>query len=123
MTHKLLTLEELSEDLGIKKSKLEQLVRDKVIFAYRIGGELLRFRKEQIDAQRKEIFDRCEPSDRIDPESKKAASSETADIRSVSQEKSESSLEEKIRDFLYFYDFYIISGFIVLVLLVYIFKS
>ena len=64
MPEKLLTLKELSEYLGIKEKKVAALVDEGVITAYKIGGELLRFRRDQVDAVRSEIDPRVEDSDK-----------------------------------------------------------
>ena len=55
MTEKLMTLKELARYLDVSEEIITLLVKEKVVSAYKLGGELLRFRKEQIDAIRKEI--------------------------------------------------------------------
>ena len=65
MPQKLLTLNELSSYLGISEKKITSLVDEGVISAYKLGGEFLRFRKEQIDAVRSEIDSRVKDSDKM----------------------------------------------------------
>lgn len=99
---KLLTVREVSILLNISEKEVMDLAQAGVIPAYKVGGVFLRFKKEQIhDYQRS-----AHPS---------LAKSKV----SVSKP---ASLQEKISDFLYFYDFYILSGALILLLLIIIFK-
>lgn len=103
MSEKLLNVQEVCQYLGISEVDLRQLVDRGEIPAYRLGGTILRFRKDQID----QIKARGVPKIiRLEEESLSSA----ADSRM-----------EKLKDFLYFNDFYIISAIIVIVLLVVIF--
>ncbi|MFQ5953035.1 MAG: helix-turn-helix domain-containing protein [Candidatus Omnitrophota bacterium] len=120
MPEKLLTLEELSDYLGIKKDKISSLAEEGVISAYKIGGELLRFRREQIDAIRSEIESRITDDDRI------VVSEAREKIRatfSVSGEQTRSTFSDKIADLFYFCDFYILSAILIVALLVVIFRG
>lgn len=100
MSEKLLNLKEVCQYLGISEEDLRQLVNRGEIPAYRLGGTLLRFRKDQIE----QIKARGIPKIvRLDEESLSSAAE---------------SRMEKLKDFLYFNDFYIISAIIVIVLLV-----
>ena len=121
MPGKLLTLRELSEYLGLSEEKITDLVDKKVIFAYRIGGELLRFRKEQIDAIRSEIDSRVSEADRIarGEEPKKGKEK----LETLGAIKADSTLRDKIADFFYFSDFYILSGALILLLLAIILRG
>jgi excisionase family DNA binding protein len=119
MPEKLLTVVELAEYLGVKEEKVQQLVDCKAISAYKIGGELLRFRKEQIDAMRAEIDSRITEEDRV----------VVSEARKMVKERHQgagaagNSFPDKIADFLYFNDFYIVSAVLVVILLVVIFKG
>jgi excisionase family DNA binding protein len=117
MPEKLMTLRELSEYLGISEDRLTGLVAEKVIPAYKIGGELLRFRKEQIDAMRKEIDARSN-----DPAKRKISRSEKISPRKI-KSGTDNSVMDSVRDFFYFNDFYIIAAVIAGVLLAVIFMG
>ena len=121
MPEKLLTLRELSEYLGITESRIRTLVDEKSLPAYRIGGELLRFRKEQIDAMRSEIDSRVTDADRISPGSPAAPVAERPKISNVSF--IGDTAEDRIRDFFHFNDFYIVSAVLIVILLVVIIRG
>lgn len=117
MSEKLMTLRELAEYLGAPEDKLIALVEEKSIPAYRIGGELLRFRKEQIDAMRKEIDSRVH-----DAKTPKRSSL----VRKVQVNKDPGqpgTFIDSVRDFFYFNDFYIMSAAIAGILLAIIFMG
>jgi len=121
MPEKLLTVLELAEYLGVREEKVQQLVDSKAISAYKIGGELLRFRKEQIDAMRAEIESRIADEDRV----------VVSEARKMVKERHQgagpgapgNSFSDKIADLLYFNDFYIVSAVLIVILLVVIFKG
>jgi len=110
MAEKFLNLKELSEYLHIGEREIRALVNERVIPAYRIGGSFLRFRKEQIDAIRDEIQRRMpyiSPMYKIKVDvGKKIASIESTE-----------SISDKLIDFAYYYDFYIVSALIIAFLL------
>lgn len=117
MPEKLLTLKELSAYLNMHENEIQKLVDDGVIPAYVIGGSFLRFRKEQIDAIKDELMARSsQPA-----VEKEAVHGPVLEIKEEPAEIKE-SFADKIHDFFYFNDFYIVSAFIVAVLLVIIFK-
>ena len=118
MPEKLLTMKELAEYLGVKEERIQSLVDDGVISAYKIGGELLRFRREQIDAIRSEIDSRVKDKDRIVVSEARKSAKER-----VKGAAGEETFNDRLSDFLYFNDFYIISGVLILILLLIIVKS
>lgn len=132
MFEKLLNLNEVAEYLGMSEETVRELVDAGHIPAYKIGGLHLRFRKDQIDS----VKDRLSEPGSLHPHSsapsrdhsaaaKETPSSlpkETRDSIVHGGEKSYSQIE-KIKDFLYFNDFYIISTILIIILLVVIFKS
>jgi excisionase family DNA binding protein len=121
MPEKLMTLHELSQYLRVSEEKITALVDEKVISAYNIGGELLRFRKEQIDAIRSEIDSRINETDKITvSESRKKIKEKFETLKSKGET---DTLRDKIADFVYFNDFYILSGVLVIVLLIVIFRG
>ncbi len=96
MAGKLLTVREVSEVLGITEKEVIESVDQGKIPAYRIAGEFLRFQKEQID-QIKGKYQALKPSEDF-------------------------SSSEKLSDFLYFNDFYIVTFAIIFVLTFLVFK-
>jgi excisionase family DNA binding protein len=121
MPEKLLTIKELSEYLQVSEEKINVLVSEKVIFAYKIGGEILRFRKDQIDAIRAEIYSRIS----------KADEGTVSEVRRKVKDRFEGAdkgegldtLRDRIADFFYFNDFYIVSGLLIIILLIMIFRG
>jgi len=86
MSEKLLNTEEIAKYLGISIKAVEDLVATGRLPAYKIGGAFLRFKREHADAI-KGIATLSKPS-------------------SIYRQ---GSFFDKIADFLYFNDFYIIS--------------
>ena len=103
MSEKLLNLKEVSHYLGISQEDLRKLVDKGEIPAYRLGGTILRFRKDQIDRVKAKGIPKIDNSDE-----------EALAVAGYSR-------FEKWKDFLYFNDFYIISAIIIVILLVVIF--
>jgi len=103
---KLISLHDAADILELSEEELRSFVAEGKIPAYKIGGEYLRFRKSQVEALRSRI--------RI----LKHQSVPILDIRPVRKEepKARYSIFDRIRDFLYFNDFYILA-FILIVLL------
>ena len=121
MPGKLMTLEELAEYLQVKEEKIIDLVNEGVILAYKIGGELLRFRKEQIDAIRSEINSRIVDSDRMTVAKSHRETKEKLEARTYNR--IADTVEDKIADFFHFNDFYIVSAALIAVLLIIIFRG
>lgn len=103
MTEKLLNLREVSRYLGISEEDLRKLVDSGEMPAYRLGGTVLRFRKDQVD----QVVARGMP---------KVSKPEEEAQSSFSYNRT-----ERLKDFLYFNDFYIISAIIIIILLIVIF--
>ena len=91
MSEKLLTVREVSNILGISEKDVIDLSEQRKIPAYKIGGVYLRFRREQV-------------------EQFKAAA--LGDIGHPKPDKLYSPLE-RVGDFIYFNDFYILSLIII----------
>jgi len=135
MPEKLLTIREVAEHLKVSEEEVKRLVDIGEIPAYRIGGSFLRFRKEQLDAIRSEI-DEVE-----EVETHKAGPPPAKPVKPAKPTHTYTDLErdikrkepitrqydytfaEKVKDFFYFNDFYIISFAIVFFLIYLIFKS
>ena len=104
MAEHLLNNKEAADYLGITEQKLKELVRKKIIPAYRIGGAYLRFKKNQLNIARSMLH---EPARGV-----------LYQAREIEQNRS-----ERIKDFLYFNDFYIISIVLIILAVVVIFTS
>lgn len=87
--NKLLTEEEVAKRLEISIDEVKKLVDSGKLPAYKIAGQYLRFKEEEVEALIK---------------------------------KPHRSIAERIREFIYFYDFYIIAFIIILVILYFIFR-
>ena len=98
MKEKLITTREASQYLGITEAEVIELSERGVIPAYKVGGVYLRFKQEQLDLIK----------DRIEPTAKEISA--------------KYSFLDKISDFFYYNDFYILS-FLVISILVYLILS
>jgi len=116
MPEKLLTVKEASHILEISEQRVKELARKGELPAYKIGGRFLRFRREQIEAVKKEIArapaGKAREGQKIPEEFPK-----TGPEAPYSEEPS-----ERLRDFVYFNDFYIVSAAVTLVILWVIFN-
>ncbi|MBU0548473.1 MAG: helix-turn-helix domain-containing protein [Candidatus Omnitrophica bacterium] len=91
---KLLTVRDVSVILGVFEKDVLDLAEKGIIPAYKIGGLYLRFKKDQVE-QYKKAHHRLHPG---------------------SQGKEERVLQDKIHDFFYFNDFYILAMFLIILL-------
>ena len=93
----LLTEEEVEHFLGVKPEEVQKLIKKGKLTAYRLGGSYLRFQKDEVLALK---------SGRkfIPPDQIKRSSS------------------DRIRDFWKFYNFYILSSLLILLLAVLFFQ-
>lgn len=98
---KFLTVRDAAGILGISEKEVVDLVEKGDLSAYKIGGIYLRFKKEQIQAFKKHIHP---PAPRLEP--------------SVDY-----PLPDRLSDFFYFNDFYIIAAALVAILLYAIFRG
>lgn len=98
---KLLTIREVSLLLGISEKEVIELAEKQILPAYKIGGVHLRFKRHQIEDFKK----------RAKPHIHK---------NKLAQE---SLFWEKVSDFFYFNDFYILSVLLVVLILVIIFRG
>lgn len=100
---KLWTTTEVAQFLGINEVDVEQLVREGKLTGYKLGGEFLRFRPDQVEALKGKIRFRPTPN----------TPNATLTDRWPSQ----------LRDFFYFYDFYLVSATLLAVLVIYLIAS
>jgi len=101
---KLWTTSEVAQYLGLTESEVEGLVRDGKLTGYKLGGKFLRFRPEQVQA--------LKPTLSI----QRTAPVQVAMAGAV-------SWPERLRDFLYFYDLYVVSFVLLAGLVVYLVAS
>ncbi len=98
---KLWTIKEVAQMLGIGEGDVEQLVREGKLTGYKLGGQFLRFRPNQVEALKGTLhFRRHVGSSAAAPDAHAATN--------------------RARDFIYFHDFYIFSGGLLAVLLFYL---
>jgi len=98
---KLLTVRDVSLILGVSEKEVVDLAESGAIPAYKVGGVFLRFKKEQVQEYRKTkqpVLPKKEPTKNY-------------------------PLHDKISDFLYFNDFYILTILIIILLLVIILRG
>jgi excisionase family DNA binding protein len=100
---KLLTVRDVSLILGISEKEVLNLAESGAIPAYKIGGLYLRFKKEQIENYKKSI--------------KYSSSKPKTDTSSGYP------LRDKLSDFFYFNDFYILTVLIIILLLIIILRG
>jgi len=132
MPEKLLTIGEVAAYLKISEEEVKRLVDIGEVPAYRIGGSFLRFRKEQIDAIRSEIDEVEENAPaKAGPalDSKGRPAHPYTDLeREVKRREPvtrqyDYSPAERVKDFFYFNDFYLVSFAVIFLLIYMIFKS
>lgn len=100
---KLWTTAEVAQFLGIDELDVEALVRQGKLTGYRLGGRFLRFRPDQVTALKGVISFR--------PSAGKTIAQRAAGWRGG------------LRDFVYFYDFYLVSAACLAVLIIYLVAS
>lgn len=132
MPEKLITIKEVAEYLKISEEEVKRLVDIGEIPAYKIGDTFLRFRKEQIDAIRREVSE----LESREPEHAKPVLDAKGHVthpytdleheikrREPIVRQYDYTFGERIRDFFYFNDFYIVCFIIIGVLMYLIFKT
>jgi len=97
MANKLLTVREAAEVLGLTEKQVIDFVEEGVIPAYKIAGEFLRFRADQIQQLK-------------------------AKFKPAGKQK-DYNFRERLSDFLYFNDFYILSIVVIVFIVFFIFKK
>ncbi len=95
---KLLTVREAAEELGITEQEVIDLAGQGKIPAYKIGGIYLRFKSEHIQEAKQSI---SRPA----------------------QKKFEANWPQRLADFFYFNDFYILASLIIILMLIIIFRA
>lgn len=91
---KLLTVRDASVLLEVSEKDVLDLAEKGILPAYKVGGVYLRFKKEQVDEYRKAHHK----------------------VQHKSEGKESVGRQDKIRDFLYFNDFYIFAAILIILL-------
>jgi excisionase family DNA binding protein len=94
---KLLTVREVSHILGLNEKDVLDLAENGGIPAYKVGGVYLRFKRGQVEEYRRKIH-------------------------SNSKVRREINFKDRVSDFFYYNDFYILSILLVVLMLFIIFK-
>lgn len=97
---KLWTTAEVAQYLGIQDTDVEHLVKEGKLTGYKLGGEFLRFRPDQVESLKGTL--RFRPS--------------AAKAMAVARH----PWLHQVQDFVYFHDFYIISATLLALLVVYL---
>jgi excisionase family DNA binding protein len=98
---KLLTIREVSLFLGISEKEVIDFAETQALPAYKIGGVYLRFKRHQVEEFKKHLKPHLHKGSAL----------------------LKASFAEKVSDFFYFNDFYILSSLIIAVILVIIFRG
>lgn len=109
----LLNLKEAADLLGLTEEEVKRFVSRGKIPAYKIGGEFLRFKKDQVEALRgriKILKHQSVPIEKITPDD-------------IARRKTMYSAWDRVRDFLYFNDFYFLAAILIALLIFVILKK
>ena len=125
-----MNIKEVAAYLGVSEEEVKRLVDIGEIPAYRIGGTFLRFRKEQIDAISAEIssFEEDAAGIAAAPAAESKPTHTYTDLekdikrREPITRQYDYTAGERMRDFFYFNDFYIVSFIVVGILMFLILK-
>ena len=98
---KLLTIRDVSLLLGVSEKEVMELAEKGTVPAYKIAGMYLRFKRHEIDSYRTKM--------NVDLPSRAAGGGY--------------SLKDRLSDFFYFNDFYILSAVLIVVIMYVIFKG
>lgn len=102
---KLLTIRDVSLILGVSEKEVIGLAESGAIPAYKIGGVYLRFKREQIEGFKKSFL----------------AAKQYHGKKPLHPPLQKYAFSDRVKDFIYFNDFYIVSGILILLILVFIF--
>jgi len=96
---KLLTIREVAQILGISEKEVIDLAENGILPAYKIAGVYLRFKRQQIEEFKKSF---------------------SLPKITISQH---TSFKDRLLDFFYFNDFYLLSFLLIILLLILIFQG
>jgi excisionase family DNA binding protein len=132
MPEHLLNIKEVAAYLGVSEEEVKRLVDIGEMPAYKIGDSFLRFRKEQVDAVKSEVSDveKSDPSRvNVKLDTKGRPTHPFTELerdvkrREPTVRQYDYTFVEKVRDFIYYNDFYIASALLVAALLFIILRS
>ena len=95
---RLWTAAEVAKCLGVDEGEVERLVREGALTGYRLGGEYLRFRPDQVKSLKGKVTTPSRPAVPLARE----------------------PWSQRLHEFLYFYDFYLVSAVLLAALVVYL---
>ena len=95
---KLWTTSEVARFLGVDEADVEEMVRQGRLTGYKLGGQFLRFRPDQVEGLKRTL--RSKPSTAAAARRPRRAG--------------------RVGEFLYFYDFYIVSAAFLALLVIYL---
>ena len=111
-SEKLLTLEEAAKRLGLPPDDAEALIQKGRLPSFRLGGNFLRVRLKDVESVQAQLLKaRAAEKSKVQP-----AGSSSAAIAPLPKPP-ESSASERLSDFFYFNDFYLLAFLVALVLL------
>ena len=128
MPEKLLTIQEAARYLGLPEEEIKRLVDIGEIPAYKVGGAFLRFRREHIEAIKKEVetFEaETKEHAHVSLDSRGHPGHPYTDLEKEIKRREpivrqfDYTFLERLRDFWYFKDFYLVS-FLLVALIIYI---
>jgi excisionase family DNA binding protein len=105
---KLWTTTEVAAFLGVNEREVERLVKDGTLMGYKLGGQFLRFRPDQVQAMKGKVSQPAAPR---------------AILARAARAPLKDSWFGRVQDFFYFYDFYLVSALLLAVLMVYLVVS
>ena len=118
MEEKLLNINEVAKYLNMSERSVKELVDKGELPAYKIGGIVLRFKKEQIDGfRRKSGAAFVESKPQALPYKKTKSHAPVNRNNPIGSGAARYTFGERLEDFLYYNDFYILS-LIILILIV-----
>ena len=111
---KLLTLEETARRLGLPADDVEAMIRAGQLPAFRLGGSFLRIRQKDVESMYARMKKKRVPAQpERPPLPEEPRSAEIAPMPNLSK----ASAWERLADFFYFNDFYLLAVLIILTLL------
>jgi len=129
MTEKLLTIEEVARYLGLSEEAVKGLVEKGDLPGYKIGGVILRFKKEQVENYcKRRDADGVVKNVLSEERTAKGGYADRQRVWTERKRPSESThmvrytFWERLEDFLYYNDFYILSLILLILILLAIFK-
>ena len=112
---KLWTTAEVAAYLGVSEDDVERLALEGKLTGYKLGGEFLRFRPDQVKRVKDQMGGRGVEAVSIAEDAPASPARHPATGRS--------NWQERVRDFVYFYDFYLLSFLLLIGVMVYLMSA